>query len=346
MALDNLEKGKLDWRGQLASNERKTKIVIAAFLLIFVSVGLLFDTFIGMTLYHSSAEYIFNALIRLRLTPYATLIMMGIAAICLLVTYSFYNRIMLMGTNSFEITPESARSTNEQQLYNVVEEMKIAAGLQYMPKVYIIEANYMNAFASGYSEKSAMVAISRGLMNKLDRQELQAVMAHELTHIRHHDIKLTLTVSVLSNILLIAIDYLFYGMLFSGNSRSNRNNRGGATILLLVVMILRFILPFITAALTLFLSRTREFMADSGAVELMRDNEPLARALIKINSDHYENQQQRQQEYSQTANESVRRASYIYDSAKLSGGGGVSDVFSTHPSLERRLKALGFKAKR
>lgn len=345
MALNQFNKGVGDWRHQLASNERKTKIVIATFIAIFILVGLLMDTALGMGLYHASAKGVFNALIRLRITPYATLIMLVIAAVCLLVTYSFYNRIMLMGTDSFEITPESARSTSEQKLYNVVEEMKVAAGLHYMPKVYVIEANYMNAFASGYSEKSAMVAITRGLMNKLDRSELQAVMAHELSHIRHHDIKLTLTVSVLSNILLIAIDFLFYSLLFSNNSRSNRNNKGGGNALFLIVMLLRFILPFITAGLTLFLSRTREFMADSGAVELMRDNEPLGRALIKINSDHFENQEQNAHEYAQTSNESVRRASYIYDPVKFSSGGGVSDLFSTHPSLERRLKALGFNKK-
>lgn len=102
----------------------------------------------------------------------------------------------------------------EKKLYNVIEEMKVAAGLSFMPKVYIIEADYMNAFASGLSEKSAMVAITRGLMNKLDRAELQAVMAHELSHIRHQDIKLTMMASVLSNIMLIIVDLLFYNLIF------------------------------------------------------------------------------------------------------------------------------------
>lgn len=334
--------GMADWRHQLRSNERKTKIVIAAFIFIFLLVGVLFDTFLVMELKRLPAKIAFQLVIYLRVTPYATMIMSGIAAISLLVTYSMYNRIMLMGTDSFEITPNSARTLEEKQLYNVVEEMKVAAGLNYMPSVYIIEANYMNAFASGYSEKSAMVAISRGLMTKLGRQELQAVMAHELSHIRHHDIKLTLTVSVLSNILLIAIDYLFYSMLYSGNSRS-RNNKGGNNAFFIIVMVLRFVLPFITTILTLFLSRTREFMADSGAVELMRDNEPLARALVKINQDHYENVEETTAEYSRSSHESVRRASYIFDAAKFSGGRGFSDFFSTHPSLDKRLKALGIK---
>ena len=122
---------------------------------------------------------------------------------------------MLLGTDYHEITPTTARNLSDKQLYNIVEELKIAAGLQYMPKIYLIEADYMNAFASGYSEKSAMVAITRGLMAKLDRSELQAVMAHELSHIRHLDIKLTLMASVLANLMVMVLDIFFYHAIFS-----------------------------------------------------------------------------------------------------------------------------------
>ena len=96
--------------------------------------------------------------------------MAALAVISLMITYSMYDKFMLLGTDSREITPETAQNLQERQLYNVIEEMKVAAGLSFMPKVYIIEADYMNAFASGYSEKSAMVAITRGLMEKLDRR--------------------------------------------------------------------------------------------------------------------------------------------------------------------------------
>jgi heat shock protein HtpX len=342
MSINDYQGSVSNWREQLRENERKTKIVIATFIGIFILVGLLFDTFLGMGRYNASAGAVFHALVTFKIVPIATLTMLGIAAVSLLITYSLYDRIMLLGTNSYEITSESARNLAEKKLFNVVEEMKVAAGLHYMPKVYLIEANYMNAFASGYSEKSAMVAITRGLMDKLDRAELQAVMAHELSHIRHHDIKLTLTVSVLSNILLIAIDWLFYSMLFGGGRRDSRDSKG-ANKLFMVVMILRFILPFVTAMLTLFLSRTREFMADSGAVELMRDNEPMARALLKISEDHKKNQAEYGQAYGQTAHESVRRASYIFDPKRFSNSHDPSDLFSTHPSVKRRLQSLGFK---
>lgn len=340
MSLSDYHASSGDWRAQLRRNERNTRWVIAIFIAVYVVVGLIVDTIILQSQYpRIGLGQCFYALVTLQVVPFATLIMGGIAIVSLFITYALYDKIMLLGTDSREITPETAVNVQEKQLYNVVEEMKVAAGLQYMPKVFVIEADYMNAFASGYSEKSAMVAITRGLMEKLDRAELQAVMAHELSHIRHHDIKLTLMVAILSNILLIVIDLLFYNMLFRRNDRED--NR-----LLMVVMVLRYVLPLITLMLGLFLSRTREFMADSGCVELMRDNEPLARALLKINDDNQAHAEHYAREYGQTAHEEVRRASYLFDPSTLDPVKSLNSAFSTHPGIDQRLDALGFKRKK
>ena len=328
-----------DWRAQLKQNERKTRRVIALFFLVYLIVGLIADTFVLQSMYpRITLEQSFLALITFKVVPYATLLMLGFAAISLMITYALYDRIMLLGTEYREITPESSQTVQEKQLYNVVEEMKVASGLQFMPKVFVIEAEYMNAFASGYSEKSAMVAITRGLMEKLDRAELQAVMAHELSHIRHHDIKLTLMVAVLSNILLIVIDVLFYSVIYKRDRRDD--NR-----LLMVIIVLRYVLPIITVLLTLFLSRTREYMADAGCVELMRDNEPMARALLKISQDHEQNAEQYAKAYGDTPHEQVRQASYLFDPSDIDPVKSLSSSFSTHPSIEQRLEALGFKRK-
>lgn len=334
MSIKDYDAATANWRGQLQQNERKTKIVIATFIAIYLAVGLLVDIVIAQSHYNASIGTIFTALLTLKITPIATIIMGVIAVIALMVTYAMYDKIMLMGTEYREVTEQSSDLT-DKQLYNVVEEMKVAAGLRYMPKVYLIEADYMNAFASGYSEKSAMVCITRGLISKLDRAELQAVMAHELSHIRHHDIKLNLTIAVLSNIMLIVIDVLFYNVIFSRNRK--QDNR-----LVMVIIVLRYVLPLITVLLTLFLSRTREYMADAGSVELMRDNEPMARALLKISGDHAQNAESYSKQYGQTAHEDVRRASYIFDPASFDPVKSLSSAFSTHPSVEKRLTALGF----
>lgn len=328
-----------DWRSQLKRNERKTRGVIGMFIAIYVVIGLIADTFILHLSYPQvSISQCLIALVTLRIVPYATLFMMVVALISLFITYSLYDKVMLLGTNAYEITLQSAKTLQEKQLFHVVEEMKVAAGLTFMPKVYLIEAPYMNAFASGYSEQSAMVAITRGLLQKLDRAELQAVMAHELSHIRHHDIKLTLTVVVLSNILLIVVDMLFYNALFRRGKRED--NR-----LLFVIMLLRYILPLITVLLTLFLSRTREYMADAGSVELMRDNEPMARALLKISEDHELHAHTYSQAYGQTAHEQLRQAFYLFDPTSLDPVKSLTSAFATHPSISDRLAAIGFKRK-
>lgn len=340
-SLNQFQRTKADWRATIAKNTRKTYVVIALFLAIYACLGLMIDVFIQSGHYgYVPLWQLLMALIQFELFPTATLVMLCVAGLSLLITFKLHDKIMLMGANAREITPANAQNHTEKQLYNIVEEMKVSAGLNYMPKVFIMDEDYMNAFASGYSEKSAIVAITRGLLSKLDRAELTAVMAHEISHIRHLDIKLTLTASVLANLMIIVLDILFYQAIFS--HRNERQGRGNG--LFIAIMILRYLLPIITLVLTLFLSRTREYMADAGCVQLMRDNEPLARALIKIHQDHQVNAERYAQEYAHP-NESVRREAYIYDPAVAGIGAvkAVSNVFATHPSLESRLDALGFR---
>lgn len=343
--LDNFNITSADWRRQLSLNNRRTIFVIGLFFLIYFALGVLVDMFIYAEHYpQATLTEIFNALVTLQLFPLVTLIMLGIAAISLLVTFSFHDQLMLLGTEYYEITPETARNVAEKQLYNIIQELQIAAGLRYMPKVYVIEADYMNAFASGFSERSAMVAITRGLMEKLTRSELQAVMAHEISHIRHLDIKLTLMASVLANLMVMVLDIFFYNAMFSRRHSSEGNSRNS---LAAIIMLLRYLLPIINVLLLLYLSRTREYMADAGCVELLRDNQPLAKALLKIHDDHLANEAAYTQQYQHTPHENVRREAYIFNpsEAGISSISALSDVFSTHPNIKDRLAALGFKSK-
>ena len=342
--LDHYAMTTADWRRTLRQNVFRTRVIIFLFFLIYCGIGALVDMYMATAYYpQASISQLFYALITLQLFPLATVIMLVIAAISLMVSYAFYDKLMLLGTEYHEITPSTAKSVAEQQLYNVVEEMKIAAGLRYMPRVFIIDADYMNAFASGYSEKSAMVAITRGLIEKLNRDELQAVMAHELSHIRHMDIKLTLTASLLANLSIMVLDILFYNAMFS-NRRSSNNGRSG-NALAVIIIILRYLLPLINIVLILYLSRTRELMADAGCVELMRTNTPLATALMKIADDHTQHRDAYTAAYQQTPHEQIRQEAYIYDptEAGIKSLASINDLFSTHPSLETRLSALGFK---
>jgi len=349
---DNLHYGSVNWREVVAKNTRKTYFVIATFLVVFFLLGIFVDTIWRYSEFANAyySQYVrelpisevFISLATFQIPPFATMIISAATIVWIFITFSMYDKIMLSGTQYQEVTADNQEPL-ARRVYNVVEEMKVAAGMRYMPKVFLIEANYMNAFASGYSEKSAMVAISTKLANALTRDELQAVMAHELTHIRNQDIKLNLFTMVLSNMMLIIMDALFYSALFSGNSNNRNNKNNNAAAFFIIIMILRYVLQIFTVFMMLFLSRTREYMADAGAVELMRTNTPMANALLKIANDSQS--VEAQQSYKHNKNENLRRASYIFDplSAGISGGD-MSDLFSTHPSIEKRLASMGVKS--
>ncbi len=335
-----------NYREVLKKNSRKTMFVMGLFILIYLIVGIIIDLVIQSSVYHGmySLGELFIGLVTFAIIPYATIIFVAVALISIAITLMFHNQIMLVGTEYKEITSDNAASLLEKQIYNTVEEMKIAAGMNYMPKVFIINAGYMNAFASGFNEKNAMIAITAGLAQKLSRDELQAVLAHELSHIRHGDIKLTIVASILSNLMLMIIDILFWSAIFGSNNRNSRNDRDGNQ-LMLIVMLLKFILPIVTVLLMLFLSRSREYMADSGAVELMRDNTPMARALMKIAKDHEHNRAAYTRAYQSAPGECVRHQAYIFDpvQAGISSGNSIGEMFSTHPTIENRLRELGYE---
>ena len=348
--ISDFQKSAVDWRRSLNQNRRRTALVIATFIVIYLAIGLLADLYIYVWRYPGAViSQLFFALLTFRLFPKIMMITGLIAAVSLYITFAFSHKLVMLGTEYREITSDITQNFQEKVLYNVVEELRISAALKFMPRIYVINADYMNAFASGYNEKSAMVAITHGLLYKLDRSELEAVIAHELSHIRHMDIKLTMTASVLANILLIVVDALFFSIIFRDRSqeRGGEAAAGGRNPLFIFILLSRCLMPFLTIVLMLYLSRTREYMADAGSVELMRDNEPLARALIKIQDDYAQNQEDYSHQYSQTPHEAVRHAAYIFNPV-VSGiqlRNFLSDFFSTHPSLKKRLAAIGYRLK-
>ncbi|QHG92628.1 zinc metalloprotease HtpX [Coxiella endosymbiont of Amblyomma sculptum] len=340
--INDFESTAFDWRGSLKRNRRRTVLVITTFVLIYLSIGLLVDLYIYAERFPMATLFqIFTALITLKIFPIAAFVT-GLIAVCsLCTTFIFHHRLMLLGTNYREITLDETKTFREAMLYNVVEELRIAATLQFMPKVYVIDADYMNAFASGFGEGSAMIAVTHGLLMKLNRDELEAVIAHEISHIRHTDIRLTLIASVLVNILLIFVDILFFGAIFGGRSRDNEARNQ----LFPFILVLRYLLPLATILLMLYLSRTREYMADAGSVGLIRDNEPLALALLKIQDDHIQNKEKYSFQYRQTPHEGVRQAAYIFDPIKagIEIRNSLNNLFSTHPPIVKRLAAIGYK---
>ena len=319
-----------DFRETIRKNNRRTTFVMGMFIALYLLLGLLIDVALYLQT-ETSISHILLSIANGSLPLKETVITVIIACISIAITFKMSDKLMLMGTNSKEITSlETALNDEEKQLYNIVEELKISAGMTYIPKVYILEDNYTNAFASGYSEKSALIAVTRRLVKLLNRNELQAVVAHELTHTRNNDIKLTLFATVLANIMLLIVDVLFRGILYSRNRKIDGR-------IMIIVVILRVVFPLVSYSLLMYLSRTREYMADARAVELMRTNQPMINALKKISGDYEDNEA----EITIPKTDEIRRAAYIFniDSIKKYRSK-ISSMFSTHPKTQDRINEL------
>ena len=218
------------------------------------------------------------------------------------------------------------------RLYNVVEEMKIASGLKKMPDIYIIDDPALNAFAAGRDPDHASIAVTSGLLQKLNRDELQGVIAHEMSHINNRDVLLMSIAGVLLGTIVILSWYASRIAFFSGGSRNRRSrssDRGGGQIIILVIAIVLTILAPIFAQLIYFaVSRKREYLADASAALYTRYPEGLASALEKI-------------AHSETEVQSANNATApMYIANPFRKKRSANDLTSTHPPIEERIRIL------
>ena len=249
------------------------------------------------------------------------------------VSFSKGDQIFLLASKAKPVTHEV-----HPQLFNVVEEMKIAAALPAMPKIYIINDPAPNAFATGRSPETASVAVTAGLLARLNRDELQGVIAHEISHILHRDILfVTLAGIMLGSIVLLSQVFLrgmFYSSMGGRSRRFSSGGKGGgqAQIVMLVIAIIAAILAPLMAYLLYFaLSRRREYLADAGAARLTRYPEGLAGALEKIAND----------KSPQLASvNKVTAPMYIANPFKKKKQRKLSDLTSTHPPISERIRIL------
>lgn len=237
--------------------------------------------------------------------------------------------LVLASSGAREVDANSA-----PQLFNVVGEMATAAGVP-MPRVYIIDDTAPNAFATGRSPEHASVAITVGLLQKLDREELQGVMGHELSHVRNYDIRFSLMVGVLVGAVALISD-MFLRMTFWGSVTGGRRRRssdgdsgGFAAIMMVVALVLAILAPIFAKLVQLAVSRQREYLADASSVELTRNPYGLERALAKIALDT---------EPLEAANRATQHL--YFENPVKAAASGDSDMFSTHPPVLDRINRL------
>lgn len=244
-----------------------------------------------------------------------------IAIIYSLIVFSAGESIILASNNA-----KPATKHDNAYIINTVEGLAIAAGIP-APKVYIIEDEAINAFATGKNPQKSYIAVTTGAINKLTREELEGVLAHEMSHIKNYDIRLMLTVIVLIGTVAILSDILMRSFLFSGR-RDDRDNGSAGLLFLAIGVILAILTPIIAELTRLAISRKREYLADSSGAMLTRNPDGLAKALKKIKSDHTDMQQ---------ANKATAN---LYISNPFRKGGFMSSLWSTHPPLDERIKRL------
>jgi heat shock protein HtpX len=259
-----------------------------------------------------------------------------------LLVWGFMNLIAFFQGDSLILAMAGAKKIGPQdhpRLYNVVEEMKISSGLEYMPDVYIIDDPALNAFATGRDPKHASVAITRGLLDKLNRDELQGVIAHEISHIKNRDVLLMVLCSILLGSIVILSYYASRILFFSGMSGGSRRDSsssggggggGGAQIIILIIGLVLMILAPIFAQMIYFaVSRKREYLADASAALYTRYPEGLASALEKLQNNTVP-----------VKNANKATAPMYISNPFYKKGMAMDSVFSTHPPLEERIRIL------
>jgi heat shock protein HtpX len=242
-------------------------------------------------------------------------------------SYFAGDQLVLGTSGAKEVNPSTA-----PQLMNVVQEMAIAAGVP-MPKVYVIDDTAPNAFATGRDPKHASVAITTGLLDKLDREELQGVLGHELSHVRNFDIRFTLLVAVLVGSIALLADFFLRFTFWGGGGRRSRDDRDGGGGLQAIVFVLAIVLailaPIVARFVQLAVSRQREYLADASSVELTRNPHGLEQALAKIASDR---------EVLEVANRATAHLYFTNPIKKFEERS--SSMFSTHPAIVDRINRL------
>lgn len=291
----------------IAANRRNTFLLIAAMTAVLMLIGYAFGWYVGL----GEGGLIVAAIV--------ALLWIGIS-------YFHGDSILLTASRAHEI-----QKADHPQLFNVVEELTIASGLP-MPKIYIIEDSAPNAFATGRDPQNASVAITRGLLEKLNRAELQGVMAHELSHIQNRDILYATLIGAIAGAIILLSDVFLRTLRFGGrrSSRSEKSKGGGGMALLVLVgMILAILAPVIARLLQLAVSRQREYLADASAALMTRYPEGLASALEKIARDP---------DPLEVASRATQHL-YIVNPFEKDRWS-LDSLWSTHPPLEERIRRL------
>lgn len=287
---------------QIDSNKTKTVLLMGLFLVLVIGLGWVFA--------------------RIYDSPVILYAAVAISFVQAWVSYYYSDSIALAVSRAQPLPREQA-----PEVHRLIENLSITAGVP-QPKIYLIHDSAPNAFATGRDPQHASIAVTTGLLEKLNRTELEGVLAHEMSHITNYDIRLATIVVVLVGVIALVSDWFLRSLWFGGHRRDDNHNQGGGA-LLLIGIVLAILAPIAATLIQLAISRKREFLADASGAMLTRYPEGLASALEKIAAD---------KEPLEVAN---RATAHMYIANPLKNlEGKVTTLFSTHPPVQERIKAL------
>jgi len=306
----------------IQSNRRRSiALLIGLFFLVYVMVfagalaaeAMQYDASLQWLLRKAWSDLIWAA-------PFATV---G-AALWILIAYKFNQSIVDMVTGARDVTRQE-----EPRLYNLLENLCISRGIP-MPKLKVMEDSSLNAFASGMNEKQYAVTVTTGLLDALDDAEIEAVLGHELTHIRNGDVRMLVIAVIIAGVISFFAEFFFRTFFYSrsgwGRSSSSDSDRGkgGAGIAIVIAVALIAVAWFLSVVIRFALSRKREFLADAGSVELTKNPDAMISALRKI----------------ENRGELHAATSAVMEMCVDNPREGFADLFATHPSVDSRVDAL------
>jgi heat shock protein HtpX len=298
---------------EIAANKRQSVILA-------VLVGLLLGA-LGFAIGYAVSGSAAGGLI-------ATVIAIGVAALASIGSYFGGDKLVLATSQAKEVD-----AATQPQLMNVVQELAIAAAIP-MPRVYIIDDTAPNAFATGRDPQHASVAVTSGLLQKMDREELQGVLGHELSHVRNYDIRFNLLVGVLvGGVALLSSFFLRYTFFFGGGRRSNNRDSGGGgglqIVFFVIAIVLAILAPIAAQFVQLAVSRQREYLADASSVDLTRNPTGLERALATIATD---------KDVLEVASSATQHLYFTNPIKKFESR--AAGLMSTHPPIVDRINRL------
>lgn len=331
---------EVDWKSSVKRNTFYSKVLLILFILMCISFGILLDVIFNKLYFDISWGKAFTRIVTFERTPYLTYLYLFLCFTSLGFFLLFYNKFMLLGLNAVPVGSIPLQKEEAAPLAKGLSQMAKAVGLKSVPKIYISDSPVVNAFACGLREKKSVVLLTQGLIELLNARELQSIIAMQLCHIKCLDQRLTSVLAFMSNVNLVVFDLLTHSFLY-GEERDREPNFL-AHLFFKNLRIFRFLIPMLTFLYRFFLKSSRIIEAEKMTVKLMSDNTALAEALMKIYDHHFDNMEAMGEAYSEMACDEIRREAYVFDPADINKCQTFATPFTTHPSIEEQLEAIGY----